>query len=135
MINYLDFRLLAESSRMGGKKGGYTRVPAMKAVLASYMVRVYRFGKNQPHNLVGVVEEAGVKGKKAFTSLSELWSIINSSRAVRNDRKTERKKFYTRNDSSIRRFLAMRRSNLKLPIQRTPRDFFFPFGAFLFRSS
>ncbi len=65
----------------------------MKTVLASYVVRVYRFGKNQPHNLVGVVEEAGVKGKKAFTSLTELWGIISSSRAVRDDRKTEGKKF------------------------------------------
>jgi len=64
----------------------------MKTVLASYVVRVYRFAKNQPHNLVGVVEEAGVKGKKAFTGLTELWGIISSSRAVRDDRKTGGKK-------------------------------------------
>jgi len=63
----------------------------MKTVLASYVVRVYRFGKNQPHNLVGVVEEAGIKGKKAFTSLTELWGIISSSRGVRSDRKPEKK--------------------------------------------
>ncbi len=63
----------------------------MKTVLASYVVRVYRFGKNQPHKLVGVVEEAGVKGKKAFTSLTELWGIISSSRAVRDARKSEKK--------------------------------------------
>jgi hypothetical protein len=64
----------------------------MRTVLASYVVRVYRFTKNQPHNLVGVVEEAGFKGKKAFTSLTELWGIISSSQAVRDDRKTGRKK-------------------------------------------
>ena len=63
----------------------------MKTVLASYVVRVYRFGKNQPHNLVGVVEETGGKEKKAFTSLAELWAIISSSRSVRNDRKPEKK--------------------------------------------
>ncbi len=68
----------------------------MKTILAGYVVRVYRFEKNQPHNLVGVVEEAGIKGKKAFTSLSELWGIISSSRAVRNDRKTERKEISNR---------------------------------------
>jgi len=68
----------------------------MKTVLASYVVRVYRFAKNQPHNFVGVVEEAGVKGKKAFTSLTELWDIISSSRAVREDRKTKRKKIPNR---------------------------------------
>ncbi len=64
----------------------------MKTIRGSYIVRVYRFGKNQPHNLVGVVEEAGVKGKKAFTSLTELWGIISSSRAVRGDRKSERRR-------------------------------------------
>ncbi len=68
----------------------------MKTVLASYVVRVYRFGQNQPHNLVGVVEEAGVKGKKAFTSLTELWGIISSSKAVRDDRKTGGKKVSNR---------------------------------------
>ena len=64
----------------------------MKTVLASYVVRVYRFGKNQPHNLVGVVEEAGIKGKKAFTSLTELWAIISSSRGVRSNSKAKRSK-------------------------------------------
>jgi hypothetical protein len=63
---------------------------ALKTVLASYVVRVYRFGKNQPHNLVGVVEEAGVKGKKAFTSLTELWALISSSRGVRSNSKGRR---------------------------------------------
>jgi hypothetical protein len=68
----------------------------MKTVLASYVVRVYRFGKNQPHNLVGVVEEAGIKGKKAFTSLTELWAIISSSRGVRSNSKAKRNKILKR---------------------------------------
>jgi hypothetical protein len=63
----------------------------MKTVLASYVVRVYRFGKNQPHNLVGVVEEAGIKGKKAFTNLTELWAIISSSRGVRSNKLKQRR--------------------------------------------
>ncbi len=63
----------------------------MKTVVASYVVRVYRFEKNKPYNLVGVVEEAGAKGKRAFTSLAELWDIISSSRSVRNNRKPEKK--------------------------------------------
>jgi len=35
-----------------------------KAVLANYILRIYRFEKNKPHHLVGVVEKAGegVKG-------------------------------------------------------------------------
>jgi hypothetical protein len=64
---------------------------AMKTVLASYVVRVYRFEKNKPHNIVGVVEEAGVKGKKAFTSLAELWDIISSSRGVRGNKLNQRR--------------------------------------------
>jgi hypothetical protein len=68
----------------------------MKTVLASYVIRVYRFGKNQPHNLVGVVEEAGVKGKRAFTNLAELWAIISSSRGVRNNSLAKRNKILKR---------------------------------------
>jgi hypothetical protein len=41
---------------------------------------------------VGVAEEAGVKGKKAFTSLTELWDIISSSEGVRNHSKAKRNK-------------------------------------------
>jgi len=55
-----------------------------KAVLANYIVRIYRFEKNKPHHLVGVVEEAGGRGKRAFTSLNELWDIIIPSKSVRN---------------------------------------------------
>jgi hypothetical protein len=50
----------------------------MKSNLANYIVRIYRFEKNKPRALVGVVEEVGAKGKTAFTNLDELWQIINS---------------------------------------------------------
>jgi len=44
----------------------------------TYIVRIYRFEKDNPKSLVGVVEEVGVKGKKAFTNYDELWDILNS---------------------------------------------------------
>jgi len=43
----------------------------------SYLVRIYRKAENNPHMLVGVVEEVGVKEKKAFHTLYELWDILN----------------------------------------------------------
>ena len=43
----------------------------------SYLVRIYRRGEDNPRILVGVVEELGVNGKKAFTNLYELWEILN----------------------------------------------------------
>jgi hypothetical protein len=45
--------------------------------MTSYLVRIYRKAENNPHLLVGVVEEPGVNGKKAFTNLYELWEILN----------------------------------------------------------
>jgi len=49
----------------------------------NYVVRIYRFDKNNPRHLVGVVEEVGVKGKKAFTNYDELWEILISSKNIR----------------------------------------------------
>ena len=42
----------------------------------SYVVRVYRQETDNPRKLVGVVEEVGVKGKKAFTDIDDLWEIF-----------------------------------------------------------
>ena len=50
-----------------------------KFIFANYIVRLYRFKKDDPKGLVGVVEEAGGKGKKIFSNLEELWEILNSS--------------------------------------------------------
>jgi hypothetical protein len=47
---------------------------------ASYIVRIYRFQVNKPHALLGVVEEVGKKGQKAFTHYDELWEIFNSAK-------------------------------------------------------
>ena len=48
----------------------------------SYLVRIYRKADNNPRMLVGVVEEPGVKEKKAFSNLYELWDILNPVRKV-----------------------------------------------------
>jgi len=55
-------------------------------VFAGYIVHIYRFKKDNPRSLVGVVEEVGVETKRAFTNFDELWEILNSSRksTVRN---------------------------------------------------
>jgi hypothetical protein len=42
-----------------------------------YIVRIYRFEKNKPRNLVGLVEEVGKKGKQGFHTYDELWEILN----------------------------------------------------------
>ncbi len=47
-----------------------------------YIVRIYRLGKKNPCRLVGVVEEVGVKGRKAFTNYDELWEILISSKSI-----------------------------------------------------
>ncbi len=46
----------------------------------SYLVRIYRKAENNPRMLVGVVEEVGIKEKKAFSNLYELWDILNPIR-------------------------------------------------------
>jgi NAD(P)H-dependent FMN reductase len=50
-------------------------------ILENYIVRIYRRVENNPRILVGVVEEVGVEGNKAFTNLEELWKILNSPKA------------------------------------------------------
>ena len=49
--------------------------------MQDYVLKIYRREKNDPRILVGVVEEVGVEGNKAFSNLDELWSILNSSKA------------------------------------------------------
>jgi len=38
-----------------------------------YIVRIYRFEKDKPRSLVGLVEEVGKRGKRGFNSFDELW--------------------------------------------------------------
>ena len=46
----------------------------------TYVVRVYRSEGDKPHLLVGVVEEVGFEGKKAFNNFDELWTILNPAK-------------------------------------------------------
>ena len=45
--------------------------------MKKYIVSIYREKRNQPRSIVGVVEEVGVDGKKAFQNYDELWEILN----------------------------------------------------------
>jgi hypothetical protein len=49
-------------------------------ILDNYILRIYRRKKHDPRILVGVVEEVGVQGSKAFSNLDELWSILNPNK-------------------------------------------------------
>ena len=46
-------------------------------VTESYIIRVYRYQPDRPQNLVGTIERPGLKEKKAFTNLEELWNILH----------------------------------------------------------
>jgi PilZ domain len=56
--------------------------------LETYVVRIYRHEKNKPRSIIGIVEEVGSKGKKAFTTYDELWSILKTVK--RNPRESKR---------------------------------------------
>jgi hypothetical protein len=73
--------------------------------MTSYLVRIYRKEENNPRLLVGVVEEPGVKEKKAFSNLYELWDILNPlkratkmGRKVKNSKKPRSQKTQTPNE-------------------------------------
>ena len=42
----------------------------------SYLIRIYRREKDNPENIVGILEEIGTKEKHSFKNLSELGKII-----------------------------------------------------------
>ncbi len=48
-------------------------------MMEDFIIRIYRFEKDQPRALVGLVEKVGKKGRIGFTSMDELWEILNSS--------------------------------------------------------
>ena len=59
-------------------------------MLNKYIVSIYRGEKDKPRSLVGVVEEVGLRGRKAFTNLDELWEIINP--VIRESEKSEQRR-------------------------------------------
>ena len=48
--------------------------------MENYIIRIYRFEKDNPRGLVGIVEsvEGERREKRAFTNLDDLWEILNS---------------------------------------------------------
>lgn len=69
-------------------------------LIATYIVRLYRFKKNRPRNVMGVVEEVGVKGRKAFSHYDELWDILNASKSVKKYKEAgARRKIFSRGKS------------------------------------
>ena len=46
--------------------------------MKTYILRIYRSEDENPFALVGVVEEVGVAGRKAFTNYEELWRILKT---------------------------------------------------------
>ncbi len=49
-------------------------------IVESYIIRIYRFQKDNPRHLVGIVEsvEGERRGRRAFTNFDDLWEILNS---------------------------------------------------------
>ena len=47
--------------------------------MEDFIIRLYRFKKDKPRALVGLVEKPGKKGRIGFTTMDELWEILNSS--------------------------------------------------------
>ena len=45
--------------------------------MKKFIVSIYRCEPNNPRSIVGVAEEVGVEGKRAFTNFDELWEILN----------------------------------------------------------
>ncbi len=50
--------------------------------MENFIVRIYRYERDKPNKLMGIVEKVGEEGKKAFTHIDELWEILNRSRPV-----------------------------------------------------
>jgi len=74
--------------------------------LKNYIIRIYRFDENKHRGIVGVVEEVGVKEKKAFTNYDELWEIL---RSVKDElKKTEKSEIHFSRKHDIERRNEMR---------------------------
>ena len=60
-------------------------------MMENYIIRIYRRKKEKPRQIVGIVEEVGVKGKKAFTNYDELWEILSTPKDEKPKKKTKTK--------------------------------------------
>jgi len=57
--------------------------------MENYIVRIYQRRKDDPYAYVGVVEEAGIKSKKAFTNVEELWEILKPKKKHKKVRRNQ----------------------------------------------
>jgi hypothetical protein len=80
-----------------------------EGVLESYVVRIYRGEKDNPHSFVGIVEQVGVEEKRAFTNFDELWAILNAIQDRAN--RSEKSKFPS---IKFERFVTKRRNEERI---------------------
>lgn len=72
--------------------------------MTSYLVRIYRKANNNPRMLVGIVEEVGLKEKRAFSNLYELWDILNPVKRIK---RTPKKNTNSKNNRNGKKADAM----------------------------
>ncbi len=48
-------------------------------MMEDFIIRIYRFEKDNPRDFVGLVEKVGEKERIGFTTMDELWQILNAS--------------------------------------------------------
>jgi len=48
-------------------------------MMEDFIIRIYRFERDNPRNLVGLVEKVGEKEQIGFTTMDQLWQILNAS--------------------------------------------------------
>jgi hypothetical protein len=47
-------------------------------IIKTFIVHIYGFEKNDPRSLLGIAEEVGSEGKRAFTNPDDLLKIMTS---------------------------------------------------------
>jgi hypothetical protein len=62
-----------------------------KVNVETYIVRIYRRGGEDPRELVGVVEEVGVEGRRAFNNFDEFRIIFSDAPRARQREKPARR--------------------------------------------
>ena len=48
-------------------------------MMKDFIIRIYRFEKDNPREFVGLVEKVGENERIGFTTMDQLWQIINAS--------------------------------------------------------
>jgi hypothetical protein len=47
---------------------------------SDFIIRIYRFGRRNSRRFIGTAERVGGKGKRAFSTLEELWDILTKTK-------------------------------------------------------